>query len=396
MIRIRFLLACLVTFMLAGLASAQDAPVVQVAFFYSPTCPHCHDVMDDVFPVMQERFGEQLEIFYIDVSKQAAVPVFYDACDALNVPQDRCGGVPAMVIGSEFMVGSAEIPARMPGLVEAGIRAGGVDLSSMPMLHEAYVRASGNSAEQTAVPTATLVDRLLADPIANSAAVVTLVVLLVSGVIAFRGIVTTTNGKLPGWITSRTSWFAVLALTVSGVVLASTLTFELSFVSLLAGLVAVILIGVAFAVARRADTPLSWHNLLPAVAVAGLLVAGYLAYVEVGQNEAICGLVGECAVVQSSEYAVLFGVLPVGVLGIIGYLAILGAWAASNHLGDRWHVVLLGLILFGVAFSAYLTFLEPFVIGASCAWCLTSAVLMLVLFWLEAPRAYTSLQQLNA
>jgi uncharacterized membrane protein len=33
----------------------------------------------------------------------------------------------------------------------------------------------------------------------------------------------------------------------------------------------------------------------------------------------------------------------------------------------------------GVLFSIYLTFLEPFVIGATCAWCLSSAVIMTLL-----------------
>jgi uncharacterized membrane protein len=41
--------------------------------------------------------------------------------------------------------------------------------------------------------------------------------------------------------------------------------------------------------------------------------------------------------------------------------------------------VLLGITLFGVLFSIYLTFLEPFVIGATCAWCLASAVTMTAL-----------------
>ena len=43
--------------------------------------------------------------------------------------------------------------------------------------------------------------------------------------------------------------------------------------------------------------------------------------------------------------------------------------------------------LFGTAFSIYLTFLEPFVIGATRAWCLTSAMVITALFWLIAPYA---------
>jgi uncharacterized membrane protein len=42
------------------------------------------------------------------------------------------------------------------------------------------------------------------------------------------------------------------------------------------------------------------------------------------------------------------------------------------------------MTVFGTLFSIYLTFLEPFVIGATCAWCLTSAVLMAALLALTA------------
>jgi uncharacterized membrane protein len=45
---------------------------------------------------------------------------------------------------------------------------------------------------------------------------------------------------------------------------------------------------------------------------------------------------------------------------------------------------LFGITLFGILFSIYLTFLEPFVIGATCIWCLSSAVIMTILFLLAA------------
>jgi uncharacterized membrane protein len=40
--------------------------------------------------------------------------------------------------------------------------------------------------------------------------------------------------------------------------------------------------------------------------------------------------------------------------------------------------------LAGTAFSAWLTFLEPFVIGATCLWCILSALTMVSLLWLTA------------
>jgi uncharacterized membrane protein len=141
-----------------------------------------------------------------------------------------------------------------------------------------------------------------------------------------------------------------------------------------------------------------WDWLIPVLCLIGLGVAGYLAYVETAQVEAICGPVGDCNTVQQSPYARLFGVLPVGVLGVIGNLMILLTWAvrlsASRRLAAFTRLALLGLTAFGVIFSIYLTFLEPFVIGATCAWCLTSAIIMTALFWLSLAPARLALYDL--
>jgi uncharacterized membrane protein len=138
--------------------------------------------------------------------------------------------------------------------------------------------------------------------------------------------------------------------------------------------------------------------LLPVVACLGLVVAGYLAYVEAGENEAVCGAVGDCNTVQQSEYAELFGLIPIGVLGVLGYLMILIVWLANRYatgwINDAAQALLLGFALLGTVFSIYLTFLEPFVIGATCAWCLTSALLMILVLCLQAPAGWTAVNRL--
>ncbi len=48
----------------------------------------------------------------------------------------------------------------------------------------------------------------------------------------------------------------------------------------------------------------------------------------------------------------------------------------------RLGLLIMGVV--GVVFSIYLTFLEPFVIGATCAWCLTSALAVTLIMWLSA------------
>jgi uncharacterized membrane protein len=114
----------------------------------------------------------------------------------------------------------------------------------------------------------------------------------------------------------------------------------------------------------------------------GLVVAGYLTFVEASGAEAVCGPVGDCNAVQRSVYATVLGI-PVALLGLLGYVAVFGAWWATRLLDGAARVraarAAFWLAFAGTAASAVLTYLEPFVIGAVCAWCLTSAVVMTAL-----------------
>jgi len=125
---------------------------------------------------------------------------------------------------------------------------------------------------------------------------------------------------------------------------------------------------------------------LPVLALIGLGIAIYLTYVETQAVSAMCGLVGDCNAVQASPYARLFGVLPIGVLGMVGYLMIQAAWGWNylhrSRLTELIPLFILGTALFGVLFSLYLTYLEPFVIRAVCMWCVSSAVIMTLLMLL--------------
>ena len=109
------------------------------------------------------------------------------------------------------------------------------------------------------------------------------------------------------------------------------------------------------------------------LSVLGAAVAGYLTWVHYAELQPYCvGGGNACERVQSSPYAELAGI-PVAVLGLAGYVAIL----ASLALPDRSVTAFLALVGFG--FSAYLTYLELAVIDAICQWCVASAVVMTAL-----------------
>jgi uncharacterized membrane protein len=112
------------------------------------------------------------------------------------------------------------------------------------------------------------------------------------------------------------------------------------------------------------------------LALAGLGVAGYLTWVHYADLEPICaGGSGGCEKVQNSDYAELAGI-PVALLGLIGYGAILASLAVPGEPGRLAGAV---LALAGFGFSAWLTYVELFEIDAICQWCVVSAVVMTAL-----------------
>jgi len=121
------------------------------------------------------------------------------------------------------------------------------------------------------------------------------------------------------------------------------------------------------------------------LALVGLFVAVYLWLHAIGIGGAIkCGASGGCEVVQTSRWAVFLG-QPVALYGVIGYVVILIVALAALRpvaLVQRgWGVLLVGLATVGALFTAYLTYLELFVIHAICRWCFGSAVII-TLIWM--------------
>ena len=124
--------------------------------------------------------------------------------------------------------------------------------------------------------------------------------------------------------------------------------------------------------------------------IAGLAVSGYLLWGYTAPNASIaCGGSHGCESVKNSAYSSVLGVsLPVWGLAI--YLALLAMiFGQQSRPADErgWRpYIALGIFtasLVGVLFSAYLTYLELFVIFAICRWCVASAIIMTILFILS-------------
>lgn len=130
-------------------AQTDDEPVVRAVLFYSPTCPHCHEVINELLVPMTAEYGEQLQIVALDTSQPNGAQLYQAAIQRYQVPDER-RGVPTMVIKGVVLVGSLEIPEQFPGMVEEGLASGGIDWPDIPGLEQLLTSAEHESRPESA------------------------------------------------------------------------------------------------------------------------------------------------------------------------------------------------------------------------------------------------------
>ena len=130
-------------------------------------------------------------------------------------------------------------------------------------------------------------------------------------------------------------------------------------------------------------TEATLRRLIAFVAALGVGVATYITIADSGGGAPAClAGGGGCETVANSSYSHVAGI-NVAVFGIVGYVALLVTAFFANDLARLGGFA---IALGGFGFSVYLTYLEIFTIEAICQWCVASAVLMTILFLLNATR----------
>jgi uncharacterized membrane protein len=108
------------------------------------------------------------------------------------------------------------------------------------------------------------------------------------------------------------------------------------------------------------------------VSLLGLADAIYLTVQHVTGQSVICTIVSGCSEVLSSSYAVVAGV-PLALFGAAAYFGVF-TFATLAAFGYRVAgTLLIPLVLLMFLFSLWLIYLQGFVIGAWCQFCLLSA-----------------------
>ncbi len=132
----------------ATTAIAPDRPVARFLLFYGPTCPHCHEVMENFLPTVYEKYGDQVEYQYIDIYSDSQAYLTMLALETkLNVPEERRGLVPTLVIGDKVLMGGLEIPEKLEGYIDEYLAQGGVDFPDLENLPEVVLPTPEPSVE---------------------------------------------------------------------------------------------------------------------------------------------------------------------------------------------------------------------------------------------------------
>lgn len=120
------------------------------------------------------------------------------------------------------------------------------------------------------------------------------------------------------------------------------------------------------------------------LALVGVGITAYLTYAHYADGSIACPTDG-CETVQRSSYALL-GAVPVALLGLGAYLAILGGLCLPR---DYSRPTVLATALAGLAFSTYLLAVQATEIGAYCTWCLASDIVITAIAALSALAFWT-------
>jgi uncharacterized membrane protein len=311
----RALLAAGIFFLLTNSPVKAQATSVKAVLFYDPEVGACETLINETLPPLILQHNSSLLIFTVDVTNPEGGALYESALASLSIPADL-QGVPLLVVENVYLSGLTSIQAQFPGMIELKLAEGGTNWPDLPGLQDTLQNAGF-----TRIPMNSWEKFLNGQP-ANSLAILVLAFLFLSLVFS----ILITFRPAPKFMNAVPAW------------------------------------------------------VFPVLLLIGLVVASYLTYTELTQSEVFCGGISRCTEVQDSRYSKILGLISIGEFGIFGYLLIGLSWIVhrTTHGNSKTiaAIAMFGFAVFGVSFSIYLTFLEPFVIGATCLWCLTSATIM--------------------
>lgn len=314
---------------------ASENPL-RAIIFSAPHCLPCTDFNQYLLPALIERYGKSLEFAQFDVTQPSGAQMYQTARDVF--PLGEWNAEPTVIIGRRVVVGLDAIAVTLGdnfSILKEDLAAHNwPELTGLTNFlptaikdyQEKLVKVNNISSNDD------WQTRFLHDPIANSLAIT--VILIMCGV----------------------------------------------------------LVHIVIRLRRRVRNIRMVNLFLPIILSAGIGISAYTAYAAIEGLHPICGPIGDCVTVQSSVYSRFFGI-PLGIFGILAYSTLLISYPIAMRFspkGGGWRWLPWIIAFTGFIFSLRLTILEPFFIGATCLWCLGSALAMTAALWILTGLIYTS------
>jgi uncharacterized membrane protein len=129
-------------------------------------------------------------------------------------------------------------------------------------------------------------------------------------------------------------------------------------------------------VLRKMKQP-NW--ILAGLAAAGMIITAYLLITGwLDKAPVLCHDGSSCDIVQQSRWGT-FLMLPTALWGFLTYAMLFHIGIRIRNIGSHWKAAWT-ISMLGLGYSIYLITISIFVIEAACAYCITSFIIMLVIF----------------
>ncbi len=121
----------LLMFILLVSPAVAEEPVVRAVLFWSTTCPHCQEVVNNVLPPIQAKYGNKFDLLQIEVSDEANSEIFLATLLKYQIPEEDWA-VPFLIIGDFYFVGLDQIAQYLDPVIESDLAAGGTAFPVLP------------------------------------------------------------------------------------------------------------------------------------------------------------------------------------------------------------------------------------------------------------------------
>ena len=112
-------------------ANVSGNGAVHAVLFWMQGCPHCDAVMNSVLPPLQQKYGDKLNIQFVELNGAQDVDRLYLVGSRLGIAKDDVG-VPFLILGDQTLVGDQVIQTKLTSVIDQGLARGGVGSPSVP------------------------------------------------------------------------------------------------------------------------------------------------------------------------------------------------------------------------------------------------------------------------